>query len=191
MTLPLFDNISSAAAIVAAIAIGVAFGWFLERGGLGNARKLTALFFFRDFTVFKVLFTALVTAMLGAFWLARFGLLDLSRVYVPETFWVAQLVGGVIFGVGFVIGGLCPGTSCVAAASGRLDGLLVIAGMLGGVFVFHEAYDVLRPVYDAGALGASTLPRTLHLSQSVVVLLVTAVALAGFVGAQWIERSRV
>ena len=188
VTLPLVDDIASAGAIAAALAIGVAFGWFLERGGLGNARKLTAQFFLRDFTVFKVLFTALVTAMLGAFWLARVGLLDLSRVYVPETFWVAQLVGGIIFGAGFVIGGLCPGTSCVAAASGKLDGLLVIAGMLGGVLVFHEAYDVLRPVYDAGALGSVTLPGVLRLSHGMTVLLVTAVALAGFAVAQWIER---
>ena len=178
MTLPLFDDISSAAAIAAALAIGVAFGWFLERGGLGNARKLTAQFFLTDFTVFKVLFTALLTAMLGAFWLARFGLLDLSRVYLPETFWIAQLVGGIIFGIGFVVGGLCPGTSCVAAASGKVDGLLVIAGMLAGVLVFHEAYDVLRPVYDAGALGGMTLPRTLHLSQGMTIVLVTAVSIA-------------
>jgi uncharacterized membrane protein YedE/YeeE len=191
MMLPLFDDISSAGAIVAALAIGVAFGWFLERGGLGNARKLTAQFFLRDFTVFKVLFTALVTAMLGAFWLARFGVLDLSRVYLPETFWVAQLLGGIIFGVGFVIGGLCPGTSCVAAASGRVDGLLVIAGMLVGVLVFHVAYDVLQPVYDAGALGSATLPAAFHLSHAMTVLLVTAVALAGFAVAQWIERRSV
>jgi uncharacterized membrane protein YedE/YeeE len=191
MMLPLFDDISSAGAIVAALAIGVAFGWFLERGGLGNARKLTAQFFLRDFTVFKVLFTALVTAMLGAFWLARFGVLDLSRVYLPETFWVAQLIGGIIFGIGFVIGGLCPGTSCVAAASGKVDGLLVIAGMLGGVLVFHEAYDVLRPVYDAGALGPATLPAAFRLSHAMTALLVTVVALAGFAVAQWIERRSV
>ena len=62
-------------------------------------------------------------------------MLDLSRVYVPETFLVPQLVGGLVFGVGFAIGGLCPGTSCVAAATGRGDGMLLMLGMFAGVLV--------------------------------------------------------
>lgn len=192
MILPLFDGVAgNATAIITALLIGLAFGWLLERGGMGSARKLTGQFFLTDLTVFKVMFSAVVTAMLGAFWLARLGMLDLSRVYVPETFWIAQLIGGLIFGAGFVIGGLCPGTSCVAAAGGRLDGLLVIGGMLGGVFAFHEAYNVLRPLYDGGAAGVDTLPLRLGLPYGVTVLLVTAVALAGFRVAQSIERSRV
>ena len=68
------------------------------------------------------MFTALVTAMLGAFWLDRIGFLDLRLVYMPETFVIPQAVGGALFGAGFLLGGLCPGTSCVAAATGRLDG---------------------------------------------------------------------
>ena len=98
---------------------GIAFGWFLERGGMGNARKLAGQFYFTDLSVLKLMFSAIVTAMLGLFWLSWAGLLDLSRVYVPETFIAPQLVGGLVFGVGFAIGGLCPGTSCVAAATGR------------------------------------------------------------------------
>jgi uncharacterized membrane protein YedE/YeeE len=189
MILPLFDSAAGdAAVIVAALAVGVAFGWFLERGGLGSARKLTGQFFLTDLTVFKVLFSAVVTAMLGAFWLSRLGVLDLSRVYVPETFWTAQLIGGIIFGIGFVVGGLCPGTSCVAAASGRIDGVLVICGMLAGVLLFHEAYPLFRPLYEAGAAGVSTLQSSLGLTYGMTALLVTTVALAGFSVAQWIER---
>ena len=191
MMLPLFDSVTgNAGTTIVALVIGIAFGWFLERGGLGSARKLTAQFFLTDLTVFKVMFSAIVTAMLGAFWLARLGVLDLSRVYIPETFWIAQLIGGVVFGAGFVIGGLCPGTSCVAAATGRIDGLLVMSGMFAGVLVFHEAYDVLRPVYAAGAAGVSTIPAISRLSYGVTVLLVTTVALAGFRVAQLIERRR-
>src|SRR4051794_20925526 len=111
--------------MIAAILIGIAFGFTLERAGLGSARKLTGQFYFTDFTVFKVMFSGIVVAMLGAFWLAHFGVLDLSRVYVPETFLLPQLIGGIVFGIGFVIAGLCPGTSCVAAATGRGDGLAV------------------------------------------------------------------
>src|SRR6185503_18302804 len=121
--------------LLIALAIGIAFGFTLERAGLGSAPKLAGQFYLTDFTVFKVLFSAIVTAMLGAFWLGRLGILDLSAVYVPETWLVPQLAGGVVFGAGFVIAGLCPGTSCVAAASGRGDGAAVVGGMFTGVLV--------------------------------------------------------
>ena len=113
MTAPFFLD-----AVWAALPIGFAFGWFLERGGLGNARKLAGQFYLTDLTVFKVMFSAIVTAALGVFWSERIGLLDLSQVAVPPTFIMPQLIGGLVFGVGFITGGLCPGTSCVAAASG-------------------------------------------------------------------------
>src|SRR6476469_9840586 len=109
---------------VIAVLLGIAFGWFLERGGMGNARKLSGQFYLTDLSVLKLMFSAIVTAMLGLFWLSWAGLLDLSRVYVPETFIAPQLVGGLVFGVGFATGGLCPGTSCVAAATGRGDGMM-------------------------------------------------------------------
>ena len=122
MTAPFLDGSGGTSALIAAIVIGIAFGWTLERAGLGSARKLTGQFYFTDLTVFKVMFSAILVAMLGVFWLGRIGVLDLSRVYVPETFLLPQLVGGVVFGAGFVVAGLCPGTSCVAAATGRVDG---------------------------------------------------------------------
>ena len=97
-------------ALLAALALGFAFGWCLEQGGLGSARKLAGQFYFTDLTVFKVMFSALVTAMLGAFWLDRFDLLDLNLVYLPETFVLPQAIGGALFGAGFLVAGLCPGT---------------------------------------------------------------------------------
>src|SRR5262249_49514019 len=129
MIAPFFDGASSTAGLASALVIGAAFGWTLERAGLGNAPKLAAQFYLTDLTVIKVMFTAIVTAMLGAFWLGRIGMLDFSRVYVPETFLAPQIVGGLVFGAGFALAGLCPGTSCVAAATGRTDGMMVVAGM--------------------------------------------------------------
>jgi rhodanese-related sulfurtransferase len=166
--------------LVAAPIVGFAFGWFLERGGLANARKLAGQFYFTDLTVFKVMFSALLTAMLGAFWLDRLGVLDLDLVYLPETFVLPQAVGGVLFGAGFLVGGLCPGTSCVAAASGRLDGLAVIGGMLLGVFAFNVTFDWIAPFYDSTALGQVRVTDAIGLSRGAGVALVTAVALAGF-----------
>src|SRR5688572_1952067 len=135
MRMPFFEfgAFSETGSRTAAVLVGVAFGWCLERAGLGNARKLAGQFYLTDLTVLKVMFSAIVTAMLGAFWLARLGVLDLSRVYVPETYLLPQLVGGLVFGVGFAVGGLCPGTSCVAAAAGRGDGLALVLGMFAGV----------------------------------------------------------
>lgn len=174
--------------LAVAFVIGIAFGWALERAGLGSARKLMGQFYLTDFTVFKVMFSAIVTAMLGTFWLARLGVLDLSAVYVPETFIQPQLAGGILFGVGFALAGLCPGTSCVAAATGRGDGLAVVGGMLSGVLLTGLAFDRLQSFYESGARGSLTLPQVLHVSQGVVIAIVVAAALCGFWIATRIER---
>jgi hypothetical protein len=172
---------------LAAVAVGVAFGFALERGGLGSARKLTGQFFLTDLTVFKVMFSAIVTAMLGTFWLGRLGVMDLAFLYVPDTYLPAQVVGGAIFGAGFALAGLCPGTSCVAAASGRADGAMVVAGMFAGVFATGLGFPLIERLYVSGARGAWTLPQLLHLPYGVVVFLVVLMALAGFAAAEWIE----
>jgi hypothetical protein len=175
-------------ALVAAVLIGFAFGWFLERGGLGSAPKLAGQFYLTDLTVFKVMFSALVTAMLGAFWLDRLSVLRLDLVYLPETFVVPQAIGGVLFGAGFLVAGLCPGTSCVAAASGRRDGLGVMAGMLIGVWLFNLAFDWIAPIYTAMPLGAVRLTDLVGITPGVGVALVTTLALIGFAVASRLER---
>jgi uncharacterized protein len=166
--------------LMTAPVLGFAFGWCLERAGLGSARKLAGQFYLTDLAVFKVMFSALLTAMLGAFWLDRFGALDLQLVYLPETFVWPQLAGGALFGAGFLFAGLCPGTSCVAAATGRGDGLAVVGGMLLGVLLFNLGYSRLEPFYESSALGGITLSDLAGTSRGVIVGVVTAAALAGF-----------
>jgi uncharacterized membrane protein YedE/YeeE len=172
--------------IVAGI-VGVGFGFALERAGLGSAPKLAGQFTFTDFTVFKVMFTAIVVAMLGAFWASRLGLLDLARVYVPETFLAPQLVGGAVFGVGFALAGLCPGTSCVSAATGRGDGLAVVLGFLAGVAGTAALLPLLRNFYLTTPRGTLLLPDVLGVPYGVVVLAVAIVAGIGFLVAERIE----
>jgi hypothetical protein len=192
MTAPLSETgtLGPFATLVAAPLIGFAFGWFLERGGLGNARKLAGQFYLADLTVFKVLFSALVTAMLGAFWLDRIGLLDLRLVYMPETFVLPQALGGVLFGAGFLVAGLCPGTSCVAAAAGRIDGVGVIGGMLVGIAAFNAVFDRIAVFYESTPLGPVTFTDLAGMSRGVGVAIVTALALAGFAIVARLERSR-
>jgi hypothetical protein len=177
-------------ALLSAPFIGFAFGWFLERGGLGSARKLAGQFYLTDLAVFKVMFSALLTAMLGAFWLDKLGLLDLSLVYLPETFVLPQAVGGALFGAGFLVAGLCPGTSCVAAAAGRLDGVGVIGGMFAGVVLFNLGFDWIAGFYNSTPLGAVTLTDLAGVPRGAGVAVVTALALAGFVVAARIDRAR-
>jgi hypothetical protein len=91
--------------LVAAFVIGIGFGWALEMGGLGNSKKLAAQFYFRDLTVFKVMFTGIVTAMLLMFGAGAMGWMDLSQVYLNPTFLWPMAIGGFVMGFGFVIGG--------------------------------------------------------------------------------------
>lgn len=170
------------------LAIGVAFGFTLERAGLGNARKLTGQFFLTDLTVFKVMFSAIVTAMLGLFWCSRLGWVDLNALALPETYLRPQLAGGLVFGAGFALAGLCPGTSCVAAASGRGDGLAVVGGLFAGVLGAGLSFPVFIDFYESDARGAWTLPSLFHLPYGTVVLAISIVAILGFVAAELIER---
>ena len=186
MTAPFLE--SGPASFAAALAIGVAFGFALERAGLGSAPKLAGQFSLTDFTVLKVMLSAIVTAMLGAFWLGRLGVLDLSRVYVPETRVLPQLAGGLLFGAGFLLAGLCPGTSCVAAATGRGDGAATVLGMFTGVLVSGFAFQPLRAFYENGSRGPLTLPLLLGTSYGVVVLAVVVLALSVFAAAEWWEK---
>lgn len=188
MTAPWQGTGDTGTELVTAVAIGTAFGAALERAGLGSARKLVGQFYGTDLTVFKVMFSAIVVAMLGTFWLGRLGVLELARVDVPETWLAPQLVGGALFGAGMATAGLCPGTSCVAAASGRGDGLAVLFGMFSGVLATGLLFAPLRGFYEATARGPLTLPAWLGVPYGAVVLAVVAIALVGFRVAERIER---
>ena len=190
MSAPLseFGVLGPRGVIVAGFGIGIAFGACLERAGLGSAKKLMGQFTLKDLAVFKVMFSAIVTAMLGLFWLSWLGVLDLDRVYVPETFLLPQLAGGIIFGIGFAVAGLCPGTSCVAAITGRGDGLATVFGMFVGVLATGMTIPAIQQLYTSSARGRLTLPRLLGLSEGTVVLLVVGIALAGFALAPTIEK---
>ncbi len=178
--------------LLSAIVIGVFFGFALERGGFGNARKLAAQFYLYDMAVFKVMFTAILVAMVGFYSLAGIGLVDPSLMWVNPTFVWAQVVGGFLLGVGFVMSGLCPGTSFVAAASGRYDGWVAIGGVFVGTFAFAVVVDWfpgLKALYEGGSMGVSFLYDVFDLSATNFVLIIVVVAAAGFLGAEMVERA--
>ncbi|MBN8486996.1 MAG: YeeE/YedE family protein [Burkholderiales bacterium] len=133
--LPLND-----AGIWSGLACGLAFGVVLERAGFGSPCKLTAQFRLNDWSVFKVMFTAIVVAATGLWLLRVTGLLAEDALYVPTSYLGAAALGGALVGAGFAIGGYCPGTSVVGLFSGRADALLFIVGLLLGTFVFAAAW---------------------------------------------------
>jgi uncharacterized membrane protein YedE/YeeE len=183
-----FGAFGDETSLLIAFVIGTGFGFFLERSGFGSARKLTAQFYLDDLAVFKVMFTAIVTAMLGVFYLSWLGIMDLALVDLVTTNLWPQIVGGLVLGFGFVIGGYCPGTSMVAAVTGRIDGMVFILGALAGMFAFGEAFPLLKGFYESGDFGKLTLPQAFHLSYGLVVFLVVVMAVGGFMGAEWVER---
>ncbi len=172
--------IGEEASLWIALIIGVAFGFFLERAGLGSAKKLSAQFYLKDLTVFKMMFTAIITAMIGAFWLNWLGLMQLDLVYLTPTYVLPQAAGGLVFGIGFIIGGYCPGTSCVASSTGSLDGVFNVIGLLAGILIFGELYPFLESFYTATPLGQITMPEFFGLSAGSVLFIVIVIALFGF-----------
>ena len=161
--------------------IGFMFGFVLERAGFGNPRKLTAVFYLRDFAVLKVMLTAIVVCLLGLLYFSVFGWIDLSRVYLLPTFIWPQIVGGLVLGFGFVMGGYCPTTSVVATVSGKLDGLIFIIGMIMGSAFFAEIYPFLEGFYTSGDMGAIRLTDVFNINSGIIAFLICLVA----VGTYW------
>lgn len=177
--------------LLTAVVLGFLFGFSLERGGFGNARKLAAQFYLYDMTVFKVMFTAILVAMVGLYSLVGLGYMNLDLLWINPTFVWAQLVGGFLLGVGFIMSGLCPGTSVVSAASGRWDAVVTMLGIFAGTAVFAVAADVfpaLERLYGAGSMDVSLVHDLLGVKPLVFALGVIAVAGAGFVGAEKLEE---
>ena len=174
--------------VVAAALLGFGFGFALERAGFGNARTLAGQWYGYNFAVLRVMFTAILVAMLGVFGLAAVGVLDLDLLYVNETFLWPQLVGGIIFGVGFGVGQYCPGTAVVACATGKIDAMVFMGGFFGGLIAFFFAYDGIEKFYLSGDKGRVMLPEALGLPAGVVVFGVTAIALGAFAITHVLDR---
>jgi hypothetical protein len=183
-----FDAFGDEFSLLVAFVIGLGFGFFLERAGFGSAKKLTGQFYLTDLAVFKVMFSAIVTAMLGVFYLSWAGIVDLTLVYMGTTYLLPQILGGFILGIGFVVGGYCPGTSVVGIATGRVDAVLFALGIVAGIFVFGEAFPVIESFVYSTEMGELSLPELLGLEYGLVVLLVVLMALGGFKGAEAVEK---
>ncbi len=186
--LPLADILGHWGAYVVFLLIGFSFGFVLEMAGFGNSKKLAAQFYFQDMTVLKVMFGAIIVAMVLIFGATAVGLLDYNLVWVNPTYLWPGIVGGLIMGVGFIVGGFCPGTSLVAAATAKLDGLFFVLGVVFGIFLFGETVDNFSLFWNSSYMGRLTIPDWLNVPTGVVVLGVVLMALFMFWGSEKLEH---
>ena len=168
--------------------IGFAFGYVLEISGFGNSTKLAAQFYFKDLTVLKVMFGAIIVAMVGVFLTTGLGLLDYNLIWVNPTYLWPGIVGGLIMGVGFIVGGFCPGTSLVAAATGKIDGIMFVLGVFFGIFLFGESVNLFEDFWMSSFMGRFTLMDLFNLDTGVIVLAVVIMAIAAFAFAELAEK---
>lgn len=186
---PLVPNlISEELNLIVALLIGIAFGFILEQAGFSSSKKLAGVFYGYDFTVLRVFFTAGVTAMSGVIILGYLGWLDIDFIYINPTFLQAAILGGVIMGFGFIIGGFCPGTSVCGMAIGKIDAMFFVAGGLIGVFIYGELYPWFEGITNASALGNIRIFNSIGISQGLFALAMIAVAVGAFVMTTMIEK---
>jgi len=167
------------------LVIGILFGFLLQKGNVTEYDVIVGQLLFRDFTVLKIMLTAVVTGMLGVHMLRSLGL---ATLHPKPGSLGSTLLGGLVFGVGFAVLGYCPGTIAAAVAQGKLDALVGgLAGIIIGAGLYAHAFPLLaRTVLAKGDFGTLTLPELLRVNPWVVVIPLAA-ALVGFL--YWLEQS--
>jgi hypothetical protein len=184
----ILSNFPEWANLLTGFIIGIGFGFALEQGGFSSSRKLAGMFYGYDTTVLKVFFTAAITALVGAQFLSFFGLLDLSLVYVNPYYVNASIIGGVIMGAGFIMGGFCPGTGICALSIGKIDAFVFLFGGIFGAFLFAETYHWIMPLANMGYKGPMKVDEWLGVSSGVFTLLLIVAAVAMFWLAEKAEK---
>ena len=186
---PLISNgiITQNSNFLFAFLIGIGFGFILESSGFSSSRKLVGVFYGYDTVVLKVFFTAALTGMVGLLFLSLFDWIDLDLVYINPTYLYSSIVGGIIMGAGFIMGGFCPGTGFCAASIGKIDAMVFIGGLFLGIFIFAEGYPLWEGFYKAKFMGIPTLSQILGLKDGVVVLGVILAAMGMFWLGEWAE----
>lgn len=173
---------------VLALVIGVFFGFILESAGFSTSRKLVGVFYGYDFVVLRVFFMAAVTAAIGLAFFDYFGLINMKDVFVNRLYVGPSIVGGIIMGLGFVIGGFCPGTSACAASIGKIDAMIFIGGFLLGIIIYDLAYPLYSDFLVSGNKGPVTLYESLGISKELTILLFMIFAIVAFYATAFIQK---
>jgi len=166
--------------IFTSIVAGLVFGYILVSTGMGNSRKISAVFYGKDWGVMKVMFSAVVTTMILTYSAFYLGLLDINLIQLTKLNLGAQIYGGLIFGTGMVIGGYCPGTAIAAGTTRKIDALIFILGFMAGLWLFAINYTAISGFFMTEDLGKVTLSGVFNLSYGTMSMLVVLTALGTF-----------
>ncbi|MEI6694718.1 MAG: YeeE/YedE thiosulfate transporter family protein [Bacteroidota bacterium] len=188
LPIDIIAELGKAGGYVVFLLIGVGFGISLELAGFGDSRRLAAQFYLKDMTVLKTMFTGILVACLLIFLSAALGLLDFSQLAVNQTFLWPGIVGGLIMGVGFIVGGYCPGTSLVATASFKIDGLFFLVGTIIGAGLFGESLPGFENFWNSSFTDRYLVSDWLGWSIGATVFGVTIFALLMFYFAEKVEE---
>lgn len=176
--------------MVSGLVCGIGFGYVLENAGFGSPLKLSSQFRMNDWSVFKVMFTAIVVAAVG-FWLMRVaGLMAPDTLAVPPALLMAAAVGGALVGAGFAVGGYCPGTSVVGMASGRLDAIVFFVGLVAGTSGFAAAFGpAMRHMMGMATVAeGDTFTDAYGVPEVAMLAILVASLVAIFYIGGWFER---
>ncbi|RPI71766.1 MAG: YeeE/YedE family protein [Geobacteraceae bacterium] len=157
---------------------GIAFGFLLQKGRVLRYDKQLGALRLQDMTIIKFMFSSVLVGMVGVYLLVDF---ELAKLSIKPTILGGNILGGLIFGVGWGLLGYCPGTSAGALAEGRWDALWGILGMLAGAALFAEAFPIMQDtVLTWGVLGKITLPQILNVNHWLVIIPFVAAGLGLF-----------
>ncbi|HEX2921174.1 MAG TPA: DUF6691 family protein [Bacteroidales bacterium] len=171
-----------------AFLIGTGFGFALEQAGFSSSRKLVGMFYGYDTTVIKVFFTAAIVALIGSQILSYLGILDLNMVFVNEYYVAAAIIGGIIMGAGFIMGGFCPGTGLAALSTGKIDAIVFVAGGLIGAFLYAETYPLIQNIAEGSYKGPVKINEVLGIQPGLFTFLLILVAVVMFWIAEGSEK---
>lgn len=154
--------------LVLGLTFGIVFGFLLQKGGVAKYHVLIGQLLLTDFTVVKVMLSAVVTGMLGIHLLHRMGRVEL---HVKPTRLASNIIGGLLFGCGFALSAYCPGTGAAALGQGNFDAIAMIVGMVAGSYMFAEASGwISRKVDPIGEKGTLTIHDLVPTNRTVVAI---------------------
>jgi len=157
--LPLYKNalITPEANLFFAVVMGFAFGFVLERTGFTRAQHIADTFYFKNLAVPKIMGVTVITATTWFILFAWMGWIDLSALFTPKTYVWPYLIGGMLFGLGMVMSGYCPGTAVAGLGTGKSDALIFLLGLFGGAFLYFLLYPLVQGFASSGNLGVLKL----------------------------------